>query len=111
MTLAARLVLGSTLVVAAVMLIYAATSLRQRDALISAGLARETATLAQAIQVVANSAIRNDGVRNLDRILQRILEDPELEIGAVVDPAGRVLAGGGSDGACIAPILAAARSR
>ena len=111
MTLAARLVLGSTLVVALVMLIYGATSLRQRDAISSAAHARETATLAQTIQVVANSAIGNDRVANLDRILHRLLEDPELDVSVVVDSAGRVLAGGASSGACIAPILAAAREQ
>lgn len=111
MTLATRLVLGSTLVVAAVMLVYGATSLRQRDAIISGGLARETATLAQTIQVVANSAIANRRLDNLDRILKSILENPELEMGAVVDSAGRLLAGGASHPACLAPILAAARGK
>ena len=105
MSLAGRLVLGSTAVVASVMLMSAVVTLKQRNDLISEAIARETDSLAQAVEVVANSAIRNDRVDNLDRILHRILLNPDLAVGAVVDSSGRMIAGAATDATCMAPLI------
>lgn len=95
--LATRLVLGSSVVVAVVMTIYGITSLQQRRQLITDALVRETETLTHAMQIVANSSIRNDQMASLDRVLGRILRDPEMAVSAVLDSEGRVLAGGPRD--------------
>lgn len=108
MGLAERLVIGSTVVVAGVMLLYGATSLRQRNAMIGAAVARETAALGQTAQIVANSALRNNRIDNLDRVLRRMLTEPELEVGAVIDASGVVIAGGASDTACLPGLVATA---
>lgn len=94
MSIASRLVLGSSLVVVVVMTIYGVTSLQQRSRLITDALVRETETLANSMQVVANSAIRSGRVSELDGVLGRILEDPDMAISAVLDSAGTVIAGG-----------------
>jgi signal transduction histidine kinase len=98
MRLAHRLVLGSSLVVVTVMTLYGMTSLRVRGRLIGEALVRETETLAHTMQIVANSAIRNGETASLDRVLNRIVEDPDIAISAVLDPAGNVIAGGPRDG-------------
>jgi signal transduction histidine kinase len=111
MSLATRLVIGLVLVVAVVMAAYGVTSLRQRTALMSAGLARETAALARALQVVSSSALRSHHEGDLDRVLRRVLRDSEVEIGVVVDGAGRVIAGGArGEPGCVPALLAAARA-
>ena len=94
MRLAHRLVLGSSAVVALVMTVYGVTILRQRERLIGDALVRETETLAHAMQIVASSALRNGQTAPLDRTLGRILRDPDTAIGAVLDPSGRLIAGG-----------------
>lgn len=102
MRLAHRLVLGSSLVIATVMTIYGVTSLRQRERLIGQALVRETATLAHTMQIVANSAIRNGQAASLDRVLGRIVADPEMAVSAVLGPSGNLIAGGPRDGlACV----------
>jgi signal transduction histidine kinase len=94
MRLAHQLVLGSSAVVALVMTIHGVTTLRQRERLIGDALARETETLAHAMQIVANSAIRNGQTAPLGRVLGRILRDPDMAISAVLDSEGRLIAGG-----------------
>ena len=109
MTLAHRLVLGSSAVVALVMTIYAVTSLRGRERLIGDALVRETETLAHTMQIMANSAIRNHQTERLDRVLERILRDPDMAISAVLDPRGRLMAGGPADSlACVDTLVARA---
>ena len=109
MRLAHRLVLGSSAVVALVMTIYGAATLRQRERLLQASLVRETEALARAMQIVANSAMRNGQTASLDRVLGRVLRDPDTAIGAVLDPAGRLIAGGPADSlACIDRLVARA---
>jgi signal transduction histidine kinase len=109
MRLAHRLVLGSSAAIALVMSIYGVTTLRQREALMSDALVRETETLAHAMQTVANSAIRNGQVEQLDRVLGRILEDSGMAISAVMDPAATLMAGGPGDGlGCVDDLVAAA---
>lgn len=103
MSTASRLVLGASLVVALVMMVYGIGSIRQRERLITDALVRETETLANALQVVANSALRNGQLPSLDRVLGRILEDPDMAVGAVVDSAGRILAGGPPDASACVP--------
>ncbi|HYJ79777.1 MAG TPA: ATP-binding protein, partial [Longimicrobiaceae bacterium] len=106
MRLAHQLVLGSSAVVAVVMTIYGVTALRQRERLIGDALVRETETLAHAIQIVANSTIRKEHTA-LDRALKRIQKDPDIAISAVVDSAGRLLAGGPAGSlACVDTIIA-----
>jgi signal transduction histidine kinase len=97
MKLAHRLALGASAVVALVMSVYGATTLRHRQQLMGDALARETETLAQTVQIVANSAVRNGQMDQLDRVLGRILKDPDMAIGAVLDSAGNVMAGGPGD--------------
>jgi signal transduction histidine kinase len=103
MRLVHRLVLGSSIVVATVMSIYGVTALRQRRELIEQALVRETETLANSMQIVANSAIRNGQTAQLNRVMDRIFSDPQTSIGAVLDSAGRVMAGGAEGGlGCVA---------
>lgn len=111
MLLAHRLVLGSSAVIALVMTIYGFTTLRQREELIGDALVRETETLAHTMQIVANSAVRNGQTAALDRVLGRILRDPEMAISAVLDPSGRVLAGGPTDSLGCVSALAARTGR
>ena len=109
MRLAHRLVLGSSAVVALVMTIYGVTTLRQRERLLGDALVRETEALAHAMQIVANSAVRNGQTASLDRVLGRILRDPDTALGAVLGPGGRLLAGGPADSlACVEALVARA---
>ena len=94
MRLAHRLVLGTSAVVVAVMTLYGVTVLRQRQELIEQALVRETEMLGHAMQIVANSSIRNRQTASLNRVLGRILRDPDMAISAVLDSTGRVMAGG-----------------
>ncbi len=97
MRLAHQLVLGSSAAIVLVMSIYGVTTLRQRHQLLGDALVRETEMLAQSMQIVASSAVRNGQVDRLDRVLSRIVRDPDMAISAVLDPAGRVMAGGPRD--------------
>jgi signal transduction histidine kinase len=109
MRLAHRLVLGSSLVVATVMTIYGLNSVAQRGRLIGDALIRETETLARTLQIMANSAMRNNETPSLDRVLSRVQENPDIAIAAVLDSAGAVLAGGPREGlACVTPLVAKA---
>jgi two-component system NtrC family sensor kinase len=109
MRLAHQLVLGASAAVALVMSIHGVTTLRQREQLMGDALVRETETLAHTVQIVANSAIRNGQTDRLDRVLGRILRDPDMAIGAVLDPAGRLMAGGPADSlACVQRLVAQA---
>ncbi len=109
MRLSQQLVLGSSAVVALVMTIYGLTALEQRQRLIGGALVRETETLAHAMQIVASSALRNGQVAALDSVLARIHDDPDIAISAVLDPAGRVIAGGPADSlACVSTLVARA---
>lgn len=94
MTLATRLVLGLGLSAAVVMSIYGVTSLRQREHLIGDALVRETETLALGLQAVAADAMQDGQLANLDRVFDRLLLDPEMEITAVLDASGQLVAGG-----------------
>ena len=98
MRLAHRLVLGSSVVVATVMTIYGVTALGQRKQIIGQALVRETETLAHTMQIVANSALRNRQTAPLNRVLNRIVEDPDIAISAVLGPDGTLIAGGPRDG-------------
>lgn len=110
MRLAQQLVLGASAAVALVMSIYGVTTLQQRERLIGDALVRETETLAHAMQVVANSAVQNGQEDRLDRVFGRILLDPDMAIGAVLDPRGRLLAGGPADSlACVRSRMQAGR--
>ena len=109
MRLAHQLVLGSSAAIVLVMSIYGVTTLRQREDLLSDALVRETETLAHTMQIVANSALRNGEADRLDRVLGRILRDPDMAISAVLDPAGRLLAGGPRDSLdCVRRLVTAA---
>jgi signal transduction histidine kinase len=109
MRLSHQLVLGTSAVVAVVMTIYGVTALQQRERLIGGALVRETETLAHAMRIVASSALRNGQVAALDSVLARIHADPDIAISAVLDPAGRVLAGGPADSlACVSSRVARA---
>ncbi len=106
MRLAHQLVLGASAVVAIVMSIYGVTTLRQRERLMGDALVRETETLAHTVQIVANSAIRNRQTDRLDRVLGRILRDPDLAMSVVLDSAGRLMAGGPPESlACVERLL------
>ena len=109
MRLAHRLVLGSSAVVALVMTLYGVTTLRQRERLMADALVRETEALAHALQIVANSAVRSGQTAALDRVLSRVLRDPDTAVGAVLDPSGRLIAGGPARSlACIDTLVARA---
>ncbi len=97
MRIATRLVLVLGLTTTAVMVIYGFIALEQREALLRDALARETETLARSAQVVVNNALRDGRFEDLDRVLNRIAEDPETLVAAVLDREGRVLAGGPAD--------------
>lgn len=93
MRLANRLLVALVLAVTAIMGVYAVIALRQRAELVSDALARETDTLALALQAVTDNAIRDGRFEDLDGILRGVAEDPETFLVAVLDPEGRVLAG------------------
>lgn len=92
-----RLVIVLGLTTTTVMVVYAIVSLEQREALLRDALIRETETLARATQIVAENALRDGRVGDLDGVLARIADDPETLVAAVVDRAGRVTAGGPSE--------------
>lgn len=94
MNLGTRLVLGLSLVVAVVMGIYGASSLRQRAGLVAATIERETAALALALEAVANDATPADAPRELDPVLRRVLEGEDVSVAALTDQDGRVVSGG-----------------
>ncbi len=107
MRLAHQLVLGSSAAVALVMTLFGVSILRQREQTIGDAMVRETETLAHAMQIVANSAVRNGQTGPLDRVLARILRDPDMALSAVLDPSGRLLAGGPADSlACVDTLVA-----
>jgi signal transduction histidine kinase len=109
MRLAHQLVLGSSAAVALVMTIYGVTTLSQRERIIRNALVRETETLARTMQIVASAAVRNGQTASLDRVLGRIVADPDMAVSAVVDPRGVVMAGGPRDSLdCIRPVIARA---
>ncbi len=93
MRIASRLLVPLVLAVTAIMGAYAVIALRQRAELVSDALARETDTLALALQAVTDNAIRDGRFEDLDGILRGVAEDPETFLVAVLDPEGRVLAG------------------
>lgn len=102
MRIAPRLVLTSGIAVAAVMTAYGLISLHQRAALIGGAHVRETDMLASAVQAVAENALRDGRIADIDRVLARLAREPLTYAGAVVDAAGRTLAGGPADGvACV----------
>ena len=110
MRLAHQLVLGSSAAIVLVMSIYGVTSLRHREQLLGDALVRETEMLAQSMQIVANSAIRNGQAEQLDRVLDRIRSDPDIAISAVLDSAGRLVAGGPQDSlSCVQALARAGR--
>lgn len=94
MNLGTRLVLGLSVVVAVVMGIYGASSLRQRAGLVAATIERETAALALALEAVANDATPADAPRTLDPVLRRVLEGQDVSVAALTDQDGRVVSGG-----------------
>ena len=109
MRLAHQLVLGSSAAVALVMTIYGVTTLSQRERIISNALVRETETLARTMQIVASAAVRNGQTASLDRVLGRIVADPDMAVSAVLDSRGSVMAGGPRDSLdCIRPVIARA---
>ncbi|HET7274203.1 MAG TPA: HAMP domain-containing sensor histidine kinase [Longimicrobiaceae bacterium] len=106
MRIATRLVLSSVAAVVVVMTAYGLLSLRQRGFLISDALVRETETLAHAMQIVANNAIRDDQIANLDLVLERLSEDQEMYISALISRDGEILAGGPAEAVrCVLPLL------
>lgn len=94
MRIATRLVLILGLTTTTVMVAYAALALEQREDLLREALARETETLARSAQIVANNALRDGRLQDLDRVLGRIADDPQTLVAAVVTADDRVLAGG-----------------
>ncbi len=109
MRLAQQLVLGSSAAVAVVMTIYAVTTLTQRERIITQALVRETETLARTLQIVAASGVRTGQTKELSRVLNRVLDDPDMALSAVLDSRGQVMAGGPkADMACVRPVIARA---
>lgn len=94
MRIATRLVLALVLTTTSVMVIYGVVALDQRGDLLRDALGRETETLARSAQIVANNALRDGRLEDLDRVLGRIAEDPLTLVAAVVGEDGGVLAGG-----------------
>lgn len=94
MRISTRLVLALGLTTTVVMVLYGVLSLDQREELLRGALERETETLARSAQIVANNALRDARLEDLDRVLGRIAEDPQTLVAAVLDEDGRVLAGG-----------------
>ncbi len=106
MRIATRLVLSSVLTIVVVMTAYGLLSLRQRGFLISDALVRETETLAHAMQIVANNAIRDEQLANFHLVLERIAADPDMYVSALIAPDGEILAGGPAEAVdCILPLL------
>jgi signal transduction histidine kinase len=93
MRLGTRLVLTLVGTVTSVMLIYGWIAFRQRSALLREGLIRETETLGRTMQIVADNALRDGRDGDLQRVLGRIMDDPETVLAVVVDSTGRLLAG------------------
>jgi signal transduction histidine kinase len=93
MRLGTRLILTLVGTVTSVMLIYGWIALRQRAALLREGLIRETETLGRTIQIVADNALRDGRDGDLQRVLARIMDDPETVLAVVVDATGHVFAG------------------
>ncbi|HEU4559104.1 MAG TPA: HAMP domain-containing sensor histidine kinase [Longimicrobium sp.] len=109
MRLAQQLVLGSSAAVALVMTIYGVATLTQRERIITQTLVRETETLARTMQIVAASGVRTGQVKELNRVLGRVVADPDLVLGAVVDSRGNVMAGGPKASmGCVRPVIARA---
>ncbi|HEX7119336.1 MAG TPA: HAMP domain-containing sensor histidine kinase [Longimicrobiales bacterium] len=94
MRIATRLVLVLGVAVTAVMVIYGAISQVQRRALLSASLERETAMLARTLQITVDNALRDRRFSDLAPVLSRVLDDRETFLAAVIDTAGRIVAGG-----------------
>lgn len=94
MRIATRLMLVLGFAVSVVMAGYAIIALRQREALLANAFARETETLARALQITTNNALRDQRLKDLDRVLARVAEDPETFAAAVLGEGGRILAGG-----------------
>lgn len=106
MRIATRLVLALGAAFAAIMVVYALISQRQRETILRDALIRETETLAGALQIVTNNALRDRRFADLNRVLGEIVQDPETLVGAVFDHQGRILAGGADrKTACLAPVL------
>jgi signal transduction histidine kinase len=93
MRLGTRLILTLAATVTTVMLAYGWIALRQRAALIREGLIRETETLGRTMQIVADNALRDGRDADLQRVLGRIIDDPETVLAAVVDSSGQIVAG------------------
>ncbi|HEV2149846.1 MAG TPA: ATP-binding protein [Longimicrobiaceae bacterium] len=97
------LVLGASFAV--IMLSYAAITLEQRVQLLRDALIGETETLASTLRIVTDNAVRDRRFRDLDRVFQDVVGDPETIVAAVTDDRGRVLAGGATgDPACLRSI-------
>lgn len=102
MRIATRLVLALSFAVTVVMVAYAVVALQQREALLADALVRETDTLARALQITANNALRDERFDDLDRVLERVAEDPETFVAAVLESSGTIVAGGPAHGvACL----------
>lgn len=102
MRIATRLVLALGLAVSVVMAVYGVIALRQREALLADALVRETDTLARALQITANNAVRDDRLDDLDRVLGRVAADDETYAAAVMGAGGRLVAGGPAEAvACL----------
>lgn len=95
MTLGTRLVLGLGLVVVLVMGIYGATSLRQREQLLAASIARETGAMVRALRAVPLPEPDSAG-RVLDPLLRSVRANADYSIAAVVTASGDVTGGGPS---------------
>ncbi len=97
MRIVTRLVIALASTTTAVMVLYGLISLQQREALLRDALIRETETLARSTQILANDALAEDRLDDLDRVLAGIADDPETVVAAVLDPEARVVAGGPRD--------------
>jgi signal transduction histidine kinase len=93
MRLGTRLIVTLAATVTTVMLVYGWIAMHQRAALIREGLIRETETLGRTMQIVADNALRDGRDADLQRVLGRIIDDPETVLAAVVDSAGYIVAG------------------
>lgn len=95
MTIATRLALSSSAVIALVMSVVGALTVRQRETQGAEALVRETETLAQTLQIVANTTFRTGDMASLDRVLKRRVErEPNTILSVVVDSRRRLVAGG-----------------
>lgn len=93
MRIATRLLLAIVTITTTVMLVYGVISLRERESILRDALIRETETLATTIQIVTDNALRDARFDDLDRVLERLADDPETLIAAVLDADGRTRAG------------------